>query len=142
MGARLSARLKAGFINDCIGIEAGSNKDITFLHPMFGGKVWSYLRGSASDIKVITLRPNVFSAIAPDKSKKANVEKIDVKLSDTDLRAKVLELIMAAEGAVDLAEANIIVSGGRGMKAPENFKLIEDLALTLGAAVRRIEGCC
>lgn len=135
LGARLSARLKAGFVNDCTGIEVGSTKDITFLHPIFGGKVWSYLKGAGGSAQVITLRPNVFSAIAPDKSKKANVEKIDIKLSDTDLRAKVLELIMAAEGAVDLTEANIIVSGGRGMKAPENFKLIEDLALTLGAAI-------
>lgn len=136
LGARLSARLKAGFVNDCTGIEVGSNKDITFLHPMFGGKVWSYLKGAGQNPIVITLRPNVFSKgerpLAPTK---AAIEKIDVKLSDTDLRAKVLELIMAAEGAVDLTEANIIVSGGRGIKAPENFKLIEELALALGAAV-------
>ena len=135
LGARLAARLKAGFVNDCTGIEASSNKDITFLHPMYGGKVWSYLKGSKSDVQVITLRPNVFSPIEPDKSKKAVVEKIDIKLSDADLRAKVVELIMAAEGAVELTEANIIVSGGRGMKAPENFKMLEELAAALGAAV-------
>ena len=135
LGARLSARLKAGFVNDCTGIDADSNKDITFLHPMFGGKVWSYLKGTGQNPAVITLRPNVFSALTPDKTQKAAVEKIDIKLSDVDLRAKVIELIMAAEGAVDLAEANIIVSGGRGMKAPENFKLIEELSLALGAAV-------
>ena len=142
LGARLSARLKAGFVNDCTGIDAGSNKDITFLHPMFGGKVWSYLKGTGQNPIVVTLRPNVFSALTPDKTQKAAVEKIDIKLSDVDLRAKVIELIMAAEGAVDLAEANIIVSGGRGMKAPENFKLIEDLALTLGAAIGASRGCC
>lgn len=135
LGARLSARLKAGFVNDCTGIEVGSNKDITFLHPMFGGKMWSYLKGAGQSPIVITVRPNVFNALTPDKTQKAAVEKIDMKLSDADLRAKVIELIMAAESAVDLTEANIIVSGGRGMKAPENFKLIEDLALTLGAAI-------
>ncbi len=135
LGARLSARLKAGFVNDCTGIEVGSNKDITFLHPMFGGKVWSYLKGAEQNPIVITLRPNVFSALTPDTLQKAAVEKIDVKLSDADLRAKVVELIMAAEGAVDLTEANIIVSGGRGMKAPENFKMLEELASALGAAV-------
>lgn len=135
LGARLSARLKAGFVNDCTGIDAGNNNDITFLHPMFGGKVWSYLKGTGQNPIVITLRPNVFSALTPDKAQKAAVEKIDIKLSDTDLRAKVVELIMAAEGAVDLTEANIIVSGGRGMKAPENFKMLEELASALGAAV-------
>jgi electron transfer flavoprotein alpha subunit len=135
LGARLSARLKAGFVNDCTGIEVGSNKDITFLHPMFGGKVWSYLKGVGGSTQVVTLRPNVFGPSATDKSQKAAVKKIDVKLSDTDLRAKVVDLIMAAEGAVDLTEANIIVSGGRGMKAPENFKMIEELASALGAAV-------
>ena len=142
LGARLAARLKAGLVNDCTGIEVdndnvgASGRSPLLLHPMYGGKVWSYLKGAGQNPIVITLRPNVFSKgerpLAPTK---AAIEKIDVKLSDTDLRAKVLELIMAAEGAVDLAEANIIVSGGRGMKAPENFKLIEDLALTLGAAV-------
>ena len=135
LGARLSARLKAGFVNDCTGIEVDSNKDIIFLHPMFGGKIWSYLKGSGQNSIAITLRPNVFSALTPDTLQKAVVEKIDIKLSDADLRAKVVELIMAAEDAVDLTEANIIVSGGRGMKAPDNFKMLEELASALGAAV-------
>ncbi len=136
LGARLSARLEAGFVNDCTGIDVGSNKDIIFLHPMFGGKVWSYLKGVGGSVQVVTLRPNVFSMgerlLAHTK---AAIKKIDVKLSDADLRTKVVELIMAAEGAVDLTEANIIVSGGRGMKAPENFKMLEELASALGAAV-------
>ena len=62
------------------------------------------MKGSGKNIIVIKLRPNVFSALTPDTLQKAVVEKIDIKLSDADLRAKVVELIMAAEGAVDFLE--------------------------------------
>jgi electron transfer flavoprotein alpha subunit len=79
-----------------------------------------------------SLRPNVFTASAGTGT--AAVESVTPTLADADFAAKVTS-VKVSEGRPDVTEASIIVSGGRGLKAPENFKLVEDLADVLGAAV-------
>jgi electron transfer flavoprotein alpha subunit len=79
-----------------------------------------------------SLRPNVFALEAPDTSRSAEVVKGS---ADTASRAKVTATEASAQGKIELTEAQIIVSGGRGLKAPEHFSLVTDLADALGAAV-------
>ena len=86
-----------------------------------------------SQVKMFSLRPNVFSA-GTASAASAVVEKRNVPLTDDDFGAVAKE-IKTSSGKKDVAEADIIVSGGRGLKGPENFSLIEDLAATLNAAV-------
>lgn len=80
-----------------------------------------------------TVRPNIFPSPEPDTSSTAAVVNISVDIGD--VRAKVIEMLKEAGERVELTEADIVVSGGRGMKGPENFALLEELADVLGAAV-------
>jgi electron transfer flavoprotein alpha subunit len=86
-----------------------------------------------STVKVFTLRPNVFPA-GTSTGSSSTVEVVDIPLDESDFASLVTETTQAS-GKIDVAEADIIVSGGRGMKGPENFKMIEDLAGVLGGAV-------
>ena len=127
---RVSARLEAGLIADCTEIKAeGGN--ITATRPVYAGKAFIEVRVTSS-VKIFTLRPNVFKAVKMD-GVTAETEKVDVPLSETDFAVQVKEVVVSNE-KLDVTEADIVVSGGRGLKGPENFYLVEDLAKVLGGA--------
>ncbi len=123
-----AVKTDAGIAMDITVIDYDGN-DLILTRPIFAGKALLELKVN-SPVKVITLRPNVFSSGEPSNDK-AEIEVKDV--SSPDLQTKVVEL-KKSKGKLDVAEADIIVSGGRGLKAPENFHLIKDLAEVLGAA--------
>lgn len=127
---RVAVRLRAGLIADCtdLRVEDGT---LTATRPIYAGKALTDVRAT-SDVQVLTLRPNVFNAGEP--SGEAPVEQLSVAFGDTDF-ASVVTKVTAASDKVDVSEADIVVSGGRGLKGPENFAMIEALAGTLGAAV-------
>jgi electron transfer flavoprotein alpha subunit len=102
------------------------------MKPVYAGKALCEMRAT-SPVKLFTLRPNVFTASAADGGG-AKVEKAAVNLGEGDFRSKVTA-VKIAEGRPDVTEASIIVSGGRGMKGPENFHLVEKLADVLGGGV-------
>jgi len=79
------------------------------------------------------LRPNIFKMLPEDTGRSVDVEKVEV--DPGSIRAKVKEIVEKAAGKIELTEADAIVSGGRGIKAAENFKLLDDLAAQLNAAV-------
>jgi len=130
LAPRLSIRLDAGCVVDCIKVNV-SGSELTFTRPAYAGKALLDVR-LLSNKKVITLRPNVFKAQVLDNPSPAEI--VVKEVSDINLKSKVTSF-KKSEGKLDVAEADIIVSGGRGMKGPENFHLIEELADTLGAAV-------
>lgn len=129
LAPRVAVKLNAGCLIDCIqlDVEGGS---IKATRPIYAGKALMEIKPK-SDKKVITIRPNVFKADATGEGS-VNIETKNV--DSPDLSTRVIEF-KKSEGKMDVAEADIIVSGGRGLKAPENFKLVEDLADVLGAAV-------
>jgi electron transfer flavoprotein alpha subunit len=130
LAPRIAVKLKAGLAADCVGLKV-TKGDILATRPVFAGKALVEVRVT-TPVKVFTLRPNVFTASQFAGS--AVVEKVHVSLEQTDFRSVVREITVAS-GRPDVTEADIIVSGGRGMKAPENFHLIEELADVLGGAV-------
>ncbi len=132
LGARVAAKLKAGLAADCIALK-GEGGSILATRPVYAGKSLIDLKVN-SPKKVFTLRPNVFSPGSANGSP-ASVEKLSLNLQDSDFSSKVTAVSIAKAGRPDLTEADIIVSGGRGLGAPENFKMIEELADVLGAAV-------
>jgi electron transfer flavoprotein alpha subunit len=85
--------------------------------------------------QMATIRPNVLVPGEPDAAASAEVVKVPVSLSDADIRTVVKDVLKSAGGKVELTEANVIVAGGRGMKGPDEFKILEELAGVLGAAV-------
>jgi electron transfer flavoprotein alpha subunit len=130
LAPHLSVKLDAACVVDCIGISVSGN-DIICIRPIYAGKALIDVK-LLSNKKVMTIRPNVFKAIAEENSSPAEVVVKDV--TSVNLKSKVIEF-KKSEGKLDVSEADIIVSGGRGIKGPENFHLIEELAETLNAAV-------
>jgi electron transfer flavoprotein alpha subunit len=110
-------------------VEGG---DILATRPVYAGKALIDVRVKTAT-KIFTLRPNVFTAGASQDGA-AKVEKVSVALDANDFGSVVKE-VKVATGRPDVTEADIIVSGGRGLKGPENFHLIESLADVLGAGV-------
>ena len=132
--ARLAARLEAGLATDCteLKVEGGSLKA---KRPMYAGKAFAWYEwADGTWPQMASCRPNVMDCLAPDTSKKAEVEKAEVEAVE-GARTQVVNIEKDAGGKLDLTEAEIIVSGGRGMKGPENFAMLEELAKLLGAAV-------
>lgn len=131
LAPRVAVRLKAGVAADCVAlrVEAG---DIVATRPVYAGKALLDVRVKTTT-RVFTLRPNVFTAGAAQNST-PKVEMVSITLEAKDFGSVVKE-VRVATGRPDVTEADIIVSGGRGMKGPENFHLIESLADVLGAGV-------
>ncbi|MHC4606166.1 MAG: electron transfer flavoprotein subunit alpha/FixB family protein [Planctomycetota bacterium] len=133
LGPSVAAFLGTGVAADCVGIRLDGS-DLVFRRPVYAGKAFVEVKFTKAPV-VASLRPNVFAAGDADASKSAEVEDLPVELQDGDLRSRVTDVAVAAKGKAELTEAATIVAGGRGMKAPENFQMIDDLALALGGAV-------
>ncbi len=126
---RIAARLNAGLVSGAVSYPDLS-KGFVVKKNVFSGKAFAYVN-ITSDVKVITLMPNTFPVVKGDGS--ATVENLDVAFEDRDFSIKVKE-VTKTSGTIVLSEAELVVSGGRGMKGPENWHVLEDLAKELGAA--------
>ncbi|MAT56903.1 MAG: electron transfer flavoprotein subunit alpha [Ignavibacteriae bacterium] len=129
LAPRVSVKLEAGIIMDVVEFNINDG-NIIASRPVYAGKALTNVKVNTKK-KVFTVRPNVFS-LSDEESGSAQVEIKEV--SSPNLACKVVEYKKAG-GKLDVAEADIIVSGGRGLKEAGNFKLIEDLAEVLGGAV-------
>ena len=128
LAARVSAILDAPAATDCVKVEL-DGEQLKLVRPMYAGKVRANIKLNGA-VKIITVRPNVYSAAENPVQATVQEESIAVNEVKTILK----EIVSGAKGKLDVTEADIIVSGGRGMKGPENWHLIEDLAALLGAA--------
>jgi electron transfer flavoprotein alpha subunit len=132
LAPRLAARLGVGLASDCTALEIDGGR-LLATRPIFAGKALAQVK-LVGDPQMATVRPNVLAADEPDASiAAAQVELVDA-VADR-VRAEVVDIVSAGEGEVDVAEADIIVSGGRGVAGPEGFAPVRSLARTLGAAV-------
>jgi electron transfer flavoprotein alpha subunit len=131
LSARLVGKLATGMATDCVDLQIVDGK-MAARRPMYAGKCYGEVM-TASFPQMASLRPNVFPAA--ENTKAAEVIKFDAGIDAGQLKTKVLEIQKDTSGKVDLTEANIIVSGGRGMKGPENYVILEELADLLGATV-------
>jgi electron transfer flavoprotein alpha subunit len=130
LAPRVAARLGVSVVTDVIAFEVEGDA-IVVRHPINIGKVIATLAMSGNPA-VIAMRPNV---IAPAQSPKAGrVEAAQLAIDPASARVKVVETRQGGGGKLDLAEAPVVVAGGRGLKAAENFKLVEDLASAFGNA--------
>jgi electron transfer flavoprotein alpha subunit len=129
---RVGGATGAAVASDCTSLTIQGDS-VTARRPMYAGKVSAEVSFSNCDTKIVLVRPNALEAGTTEPGKAATVTNISVPA--VDFKTLVKEVVKGTANKLDLTEANIIVSGGRGMKGPENFRLLEDLAKVLGAAV-------
>lgn len=134
--ARVAIKIKAGLTADCTGLDIDPEKKILLqTRPAFGGNIMATIISPNFRPQMATVRHKVMQPIPPDKNRKGKIieENFDSALYAS--RTKLIDIVEEIETLVNITEADIIVSGGRGMREAKNFKLLEDLAHVLGAAV-------
>ena len=133
LAPRVAALLGVGLAGDCTALDASGGK-LTAKRPIMAGKAFERVAFPLVPA-LATLRPKVFAAAPPEAGKAAAVEPLSFAWDASAPRAVVTGVVGGSGGKLDLTESEIIVSGGRGLKGPENFALVEQLADALGATV-------
>jgi electron transfer flavoprotein alpha subunit len=136
---RVAARLGAGLASDVSGVGKGA-AGLEFTRPVYAGNAIATCVID-TPVKVVSVRPTAFDAAAPAGSA-SPVEKVAVGFDTGALKTKFVSFNATKSARPDLADAQVVVSGGRGLKGPENFKLIEDLADLLGGACGATRAIC
>jgi electron transfer flavoprotein alpha subunit len=133
---RVASAVSTGLTADCTGLEINVNDRLLVqTRPTFGGNIMATIICPASRPQMSTVRPRVFKKGVPDPNRKGQIIKVDFAGAGVTSRTKLLSFVEDLSGKVKLDEADIIVAGGRGLGKPENFKLIEELAKSMGAAL-------
>jgi electron transfer flavoprotein alpha subunit len=132
VAARTAAKFYTSVLGDVVGLEWGEVLEAR--RPVYSGKAYAIVHAKTEPI-FVSLRPNVFSIAAADDSHKPEVVQLSCGLSEGEVKGRVTEVNKTVSETVELTEAEIIVSGGRGLKGPENFHLVQELAKELGAAM-------
>ena len=130
LGPRIAARMGAPYVNDVQTIDGSG--DITVTRPMYSGKAIATLKISASPC-VLSVPPNAFAPV--EASKAGTIEEVTVPAADGPPRAATAEVKAPEKEVLDVAEASIVVAGGRGVKEEGDFKVVEELAAALNGAV-------
>jgi electron transfer flavoprotein alpha subunit len=136
----IATRLGLGQVSDVVGIE-GSGDALTFTRPIYAGKAFTKVRVREGKV-LATVRPNNLAPVDGDAGKAGEVTTLSVSFEPQDLATLVREVVQKATSGVDLSEAKIIVSGGRGVKSADGFKPLQELAEVLGGAVGASRGAC
>lgn len=132
LAGRLAGKLRTVLAQECTELVSKAGK-ITAKRPVFAGKCLALCEWKNGSLPLISCRPNVMACSIVDQAQEAEVKPVAVEIPLP--RSRVLGVDVDTSGKVELSDAQIIVSGGRGMKEGENFRLLEDLASELGAAV-------
>ena len=128
LAPRLAAKLGVSLASDCTQTEVKEGK-LGFVRPIYAGKAFLAFRLNSSP-QIATLRPNVFPLVEPSYEKGEVVRK-DVLIAEDQIKAQMAEILKEEGAELDVTEAEIIVSGGRGMKASENFDQLRELTALL-----------
>jgi electron transfer flavoprotein alpha subunit len=134
--SRIAVKVYCGLTADCTGLNIDPEKKILIqTRPAFGGNIMAQIISPNYRPQMATVRHKVMPESPREESRTGEVIEDNIRPEIEDKRIKVLDFIKDLTSKVNLAEADIIVSGGRGLQAPENFALIEELANALSGAV-------
>jgi electron transfer flavoprotein alpha subunit len=133
---RIASRFGYGLITDCTQVEFQGD-ELIYVRPIYAGKAFEKKRFT-SDKMFITIRPNNFKA----EASQASPEVIPYDAGQADLQTMIREIVRKSTGTIDLAEAKIVISGGRGVKSKDGFQPLNELASVLGGAVGASRGAC
>ncbi len=136
MISRVAVKLEAGLTADCTGLDIDPDERILLqTRPAFGGNIMATIISPDNRPQMATVRHKVMPEAERDESRKGEIIKEEFPDDILTGRTSLLDVVEEVEETVNLTEADIIVSGGRGLGSPENFELIKDLALSLNGAV-------
>lgn len=135
LGPRLSARLETGLTADCTKLEISETRELMMTRPAFGGNLMATIMCTEHRPQMSTVRPGVMQKRAKDESRKGTIIPFDAKFDKSKFKVKLLESVKADKGKIDITEAKILVSGGRGVGTKENFEKLQQLASLLEAEV-------
>ena len=147
LGPTVSARVQTGLTADCTQLEIGDfplvarpgqeqkHNQLLMTRPAFGGNTIATIACPNNRPQMATVRPGVMQKITPIEGAKAEVVVYDAKLEENSKYVEIVEVVKAVKDTVDIQEAKILVSGGRGVGSAENFKILEDLAAAIGGEV-------
>jgi electron transfer flavoprotein alpha subunit len=136
LGPRIASRIKTGLTADCTGLDIDpETRHLQMTRPAFGGNLMATIECANNRPQMSTVRPGVFEKLPVDSSRKLEIERANVELKESDIRTKVEEVVKMCKQCADIGEADILVSGGRGMGNGENFKLLQELADVLGGVI-------
>ncbi|PIC71282.1 electron transfer flavoprotein subunit alpha [Sporosarcina sp. P16b] len=138
LSPKIASKLGTGLISDVTKIE-GEGDDAEFIRPIYSGKAFERVE-IKEGLQFITIRPNNIEPLAHDASRSGDVTAKSVEI--TNLRSVIKDVVRKSTEGVDLSEAKVIVAGGRGVKGPEGFEPLKELANLLGGAVGASRGAC
>ncbi len=130
---RVAARIGTGLASDCVQLKL-SGSELTAQKPLYSGKCLADVSFVNSSLPIVLMRANQLQVKINSSSQKATVKLHEIN-PPADLKTLIKEIVKGASERLDLTEANIIISGGRGLKEAQNFKLLNELADVLGATV-------
>ncbi len=147
LGPTVSARVKTGLTADCTSLEIGDfplqaregqeqkHNQLLMTRPAFGGNTIATIACPDNRPQMATVRPGVMQKLPKEAGRKAEVIKFNPEIKENNRFVEILNIVKNVTSTVDIMDAKILVSGGRGVGSPENFKLLEDLAEVLGGTV-------
>lgn len=133
LGPRLSARLETGLTADCTKLEISEEKELMMTRPAFGGNLMATIMCTEHRPQMSTVRPGVMRRRELDKNRKGEVVDFAVKFDASKFNVKLLETVKNEGNQVDITEAKILVSGGRGVQNTEGFAKLQQLADVFGS---------
>jgi electron transfer flavoprotein alpha subunit len=136
LGPRVAARLATGLTADCTSLDIDlENKNLLMTRPAFGGNLMATIVCGEHRPQMSTVRPGVFEKLAKDTSRTGDIKKVNANLAEADIRTKTIDVVKACKDCVDIGDAKVIVSGGRGLGSKEGFELLKEVADLLGGTV-------
>jgi electron transfer flavoprotein alpha subunit len=135
LGPRVSARVVTGLTADCTKLEISEERELLMTRPAFGGNLMATIICPDHRPQMSTVRPGVMQKFQKDEVRTGEVEKFDVKFDKSKMKVKIIEIIKEEKEKIDITEANVLISGGRGVGSADNFKKLEGLAEEVGGTV-------
>ena len=135
LGPRLSARLTTGLTADCTGLAISEERELLMTRPAFGGNLMATIVCKEHRPQMSTVRPGVMQAKPKDENRTGKVEQVTINFDHSKFKVKVLQTVKEEKNRVDITEAKVLVSGGRGVGNAEGFEMLGKLAETLNAEV-------
>jgi caffeyl-CoA reductase-Etf complex subunit CarE len=133
---RVAANLQSGMTADCTALDIDPEKKILLgTRPAYGGNIMATIICAEKRPQMATVRHKVMKPLAKDESRTGEVIEKSIPENELTIRAKVVDIVKEMEDTCNIAEADIIVTGGRGIGSKENFTLVHDLAAAIGGAV-------